>query len=257
MFKKIIILVFVGVCLFGTGMRAQSGRGDARRGNRQFSREKWTESDISYRKALARDSMSFAHNYNIADNLYRQGSMEEAGKHMDKAIELSGAQKRAGDAFYNRGDIAIASKDWQTAVDVLKKAMLADPDDMEAKENYTYAKKMLENGGNGGGGGQNQDNQDQNRNDQDQNGGQGDQNKDQNKDQNNDQNDQDKDQNQNDRNRNQDQNQDSGEGDAPQISSRQARQMLDAIEAREKETRDKVEKEKAALLKSRKLDKNW
>ena len=33
--------------------------------------------------------------------------------------------------------------------------------------------------------------------------------------------------------------------------------MLKAIQAREKKTRDKVNKEKAALLKSRQKEKNW
>ena len=37
----------------------------------------------------------------------------------------------------------------------------------------------------------------------------------------------------------------------------QAQQMLNAIQAREKETQDKVNKEKAAVLKSRQKDKNW
>ena len=33
--------------------------------------------------------------------------------------------------------------------------------------------------------------------------------------------------------------------------------MIQAIQAKEKETQDKVNKEKAALLKSRQRDKNW
>ncbi len=272
MLRRIIISVFAAVALCGTGLYAQTGHGDARRGNRQFAREKWAEADISYRKALVRDSLSFANNYNLADNLYRQGAAEEAGKYMDKAIELSEGQEKDVDAYFNRGDFAMSAKDWQTAVDMLKKAMLADPGDLEAKENYTYAKKMLENSRNNGGGqsqnnrdqnrDQNQQNQDPNQQNQDQNRDNQDQNKDQDN-QNNGQNNQDRNQN-NDRNRDgQGQNgqnpdgQDSEGGGDPQISPRQARQVLDAVAAKEKETRDKVEKEKAALLKSRRLDKNW
>ena len=55
---------------------------------------------------------------------------------------------------------------------------------------------------------------------------------------------------------NKDQNQGQGQGDA-KISPQQAQQMLNAIQAREKETQDKVNKEKAAVLKSRQKDKNW
>ena len=43
----------------------------------------------------------------------------------------------------------------------------------------------------------------------------------------------------------------------PKISPQAAQQMLQAIQAKEKETQDKVKKEKAAALKARQKDKNW
>ena len=65
-------------------------------------------------------------------------------------------------------------------------------------------------------------------------------------------------QNQNQNNQNQqnpqDQNNAAAEGN---ISRQQARQMLNAIQAKEKETQDKVKKEKAEMLKSRQKEKNW
>ena len=78
---------------------------------------------------------------------------------------------------------------------------------------------------------------------------------------------QNKDQNQ-DQNQNNDQNHDQNQGDQPKpqqgegqgdakISPQQAQQMLKAVQAREKETQDKVNKEKAALLKARQKEKNW
>ena len=139
---------------------AQVDRRDVRKGNREYSKEEWKQSDISYRKALVKDSTSFAAHFNLADNLYRQEAYQEAATHMEKALELGPGHERAGDACFNLGDMAIAAKDWQKAVDVLKKAMIADPDDLEAKENYSYARKMLENQQQNGGQDQNQ-NQDQ------------------------------------------------------------------------------------------------
>ena len=62
----------------------------------------------------------------------------------------------------------------------------------------------------------------------------------------------------------QDQNQDRNQQDSnnnqnqePSISPQQAQQMLNAIQAREKQTQDKVNREKAALLKSKQKEKNW
>lgn len=249
---------------------AQVDRHDVRAGNRKFRKDNWKEADISYRKALVKDSTSVAANYNLANTLYRQGNYEEAEKLMKKIGDNASASANAADYWYNTGDIAIAKKDWQGAVNAFKEALLKNPSDMDAKENYIYAKKMLENQQkNGGGKGDGQDNQDQNN--QDQNNQNQDQNKngqDQNKDQNNDQNKdgQNKDKNK-DQNQNQNQNNDQGNGgQQPQqgqqgqegkISPQQAQQMLRAIQAKEKETQDKVNKEKADALKSRQKEKNW
>lgn len=246
---------------------AQIDRHDVRAGNRKFRKDNWKEADISYRKALVKDSTSVAANYNLANTLYRQENYEEAEKLMKKIGDNASASANAADYWYNTGDIAIAKKDWQGAVNAFKEALLKNPSDMDAKENYIYAKKMLENQQkNGGGNGDGQNNQDQNN--QDQNNQNQDQNKngqDQNKGGKN--KDQDQNQNQNqDQDQNQNQNQNNGQGNGNQqppqgqegkISPQQAQQMLRAIQAKEKETQDKVNKEKADALKSRQKEKNW
>lgn len=240
---------------------AQVDRHDVRAGNRKFKKDNWKEADISYRKALVKDSTSVAANYNLANTLYRQENYEEAEKLMKKIGDNASASANAADYWYNTGDIAIAKKDWQGAVNAFKEALLKNPSDMDAKENYIYAKKMLENQQkNGGGNGDGQDNQDQNNQNQDQNQNQNGQ--DQNKDQNNDQNKdgQNKDQNQNqnnDQGNGSQQPQQGQQGQEGKISPQQAQQMLRAIQAKEKETQDKVNKEKADALKSRQKEKNW
>lgn len=246
----LVVSILLSVALTAS---AQVDRHDVRAGNRKFRKDNWKEADISYRKALVKDSTSVAANYNLANTLYRQENYEEAEKLMKKIGDNASASANAADYWYNTGDIAIAKKDWQGAVNAFKEALLKNPSDMDAKENYIYAKKMLENQQkNGGGNGDGQDNQDQNKNGQDQN-------KDQNNDQNKDGQNKDQDQNQN-------QNQNNGQGNGNQqppqgqegkISPQQAQQMLRAIQAKEKETQDKVNKEKADALKSRQKEKNW
>lgn len=238
---------------------AQVDRHDVRAGNRKFRKDNWKEADISYRKALVKDSTSVAANYNLANTLYRQENYEEAEKLMKKIGDNASASANAADYWYNTGDIAIAKKDWQGAVNAFKEALLKNPSDMDAKENYIYAKKMLENqqkngGGNGDGqNNQDQNNQDQNNQNQDQNKNGQDQNKGgQNKDQ-----DQNQNQNQNQNNGQGNGNQQSPQGQEGKISPQQAQQMLRAIQAKEKETQDKVNKEKADALKSRQKEKNW
>lgn len=244
-----IVAVMTMLCALSLTVSAQVDRHDVRAGNRKFRKGDWKSADISYRKALVKDSTSVPANFNLANTLYRTENYDEAAKTMEKIKDSAPSSANAADYFYNVGDIAIAKKDWQGAVTAFKESLLRNPGDLEAKENYIYAKKMLENQQNGGGNGQdNQDNQDnqqnnqQNKNDQN---GQDDQNQDQNKDKN-------QNQNQNDQN-----NQNNQGGQQMKISPQQAQQMLRAIQAKEKETQDKVNKEKAEALKSRQKEKNW
>ena len=233
-----LLALACGVCM------AQTDRKEVRAGNRQYKKGNWQNAEIEYRKAQAKDSTSFAAGYNLAGALYREGNFDEAAKTLDRLKEIAPASGRAADYFYNQGNVAVQKKDWKAAVEAYKQSILLNPEDLEAKENYAYAKQMLKDEEQQGGGGDNQ--QDQDNKDQDNNQDNSGQNQNQNDN---------PDQNQGDRLDPQ-QDPQQGEGDA-KISPQQAQQMLKAIQAREKKTQDKVNKEKAALLKSRQKEKNW
>lgn len=250
------ILTSVLAILCAAQMFAQVDRHDVRSGNRKFKKEDWREADISYRKALVKDSTSVAANYNLANTAYRQKNYDEAGKLLDRIKDSAPASSHVSDYWFNAGDVALAKKDYQAAVNAFKSALLANPSDLEAKENYIYAKKKLEDQQKNGGGQNDQNqNQDQNQNNQDNKDQQNDQQNDQNQQNKQDNKDQDKGQ---DQNNNQGQNQNGQSGQQPvKISPQQAQQMLKAIQAKEKETQDKVNREKAEALKSRQKEKNW
>lgn len=239
---KVIIYIFLLVTAISAA--AQPDKRDVRRGNRDYKKENWKEAEIEYRKGIVKDSLSVAANYNLAADLYRQNNPQEAQKVLDRIKEVAPATENAADYYYNLGDVAIANQDWQTAVTAFEESLLRNPGDMNAKENYIYAKKKLQQQQNQ----QNQQQNDQNQDNQDQNQDRNDQNKD-NQDQNKDQQDQNQDQNKDQQDRQQDQ--------QPKITPQAAQQMLQAIQAKEKETQEKVKKEKAAALQSRQKDRNW
>ena len=254
------IICCAALLLLSAAAFGQADRRDVRAGNRKFRKGDYKAAEIDYRKAVVKDSTSMAGSYNLSNDLYRQEGFEDAGKAMEAAArgaanvpaqpdaapkQLRKSVDSASDVFYNSGDIALQQKDYAAAVEAFKQALLRRPDDLDAKENYIYAKLMLQNQQNGGGGG-GQNNQDQN---QDQNQNQDNQDQDQNQDQD----------NQNQDNQDQGDQGQSGSGQPREIkiSPQQAQQMLQAIQAKEKETQDKVNKEKAAALKSRQKEKNW
>ena len=246
--RKVLILIFLLLSLPGW---SQADKKAVRKGNREWRKDNFAEADIEYRRGLNADTSSVKAAYNLANALYREKSYDEAGKYIQQASrhigEIPKPEKQLDMAHkisFNAGDIALQKKDYKAAVEAFIQALVANPDDMDAKENYLYAKKMLENQQQQGGGDQNQDqNQDQ-------------QNQDQNQDQQN-QDQQDQNQDQQDQPKDQDKGQDGQQPQPQEISPQQAQQMLQAIQAKEKETQDKVKKEKAAALSSRQKEKNW
>lgn len=243
------ILVYLIAFLASAGaVYAQPDRRDVRKGNRDFRKEEWKSAEIDYRKALVKDSSSLAANYNLANTLYKMGDVEQAAKVYDSLKDSAPESEIAADWHYNRGNAASVLKDWQAAVDAYRQALLLNPSDMDAKENYIYAREMLKDQQNR----QDKDNQ-QNQNQDDQ----------QNQDQDNRQNQDDSPQ-QDENDRQNPQNQDKPQpqqndngGSEPKITPQAAQQMLQAIQAKEKETQEKVKKEKAEILKSRQKEKNW
>ncbi len=222
--KSVLIILLTLASVSAWGQKA-----DLRKGNREFRKGEYGEADISYRKGLLKDTSSVAAKYNLANNLYRQESFDEAAKMLD------GIENPDAAACFNRGDVAIAKEDWKTAVDSFKECLLQDPGDLKAKENYIYARnKLMEQQQQ-----EQQQSQDQNQDNQDQ------QDQDQNQDQQ---------QNQQDQNKDQDQQQ---QQEQQELSAQQAQQLLQAIQEKEKQTQEKVDEKKAAALKSRQKEKNW
>lgn len=242
------ILMYILAFLLSAGAAfAQPDRSEVRRGNRDFRKGDMKEAEIDYRKALVKDSSSVAANYNLANTLYKMGDMEQAAKVYDNIRETAPESEIAAGWHYNRGNVASERKDWQTAVDSYRQSLLLNPSDIDAKENYIYAKEMLKN----------QQNQQDQQNRQDQQDQQDRQDQQDQQDRNKDDGDNGQ-QNQSPQDRDGDEDRDEGRGNRePEITPQAAQQMLQAIQAKEKETQEKVKKEKAALLKSRQKEKNW
>ena len=269
---KRVIYILLSVCLLLVSfadVAAQTDRREVRKGNRRFKEGEYTEAQVEYLKGLAKDSLSIAANYNMANTFFRQEDYANAEKALTRVEDKAVTSADGAAFYYNQGAVAIAQQNWQKAVEAFAKSLLINPDDLDAKENYIYAKKMLQNqqqnqNQNQDNQNQNQDNQNQNQDNQNQdNQDQNQDNQDQNQNQDDQQNPDDQDKDQDDDAKDGDQGQEEqnqnkqNQGQQPQISPQAAQQMLQAIQAKEKETQDKVNKAKAAALKSRQKEKNW
>ena len=266
------ILSITFVLLFAAaGVQAQQlpERSLVRKGTRQYNKGEYETAIQRYEAALKAAPGLFEATYDLGNALYKAERFDRAEQTMQQAAAdtLRSDTERA-EAFYNLGNAQFKQKKYQEALESYKQSLRLNPADMETKYNYAYTKRLLDQNQNGGGGGNDQ-NQDQQQN-KDQNQGQN-QNQGRNKDQQQQQNPQQqnpqqqnpgKDQQQNqpqNPNGNPDQNgeQKPGEGQPTPsgISPQEQEQMLDAIQAQEDKTQEKLkEKAKGVVVRGRK---NW
>lgn len=233
-----------------------------RKGNSAYKEGKYEEAEVAYRRAMEANPNMFDPVYNLANTEYKRNNIEAANKYYSSILGSTEDKDKKASAYHNLGNTFLSEKKYKESIDAYKSALKLRPNDIETKTNLAYAQKKLEDEQNEGGGGDQDQQNDQNQ-DQDKNN---DQNQDSKKDNQDQQGDQDKKDNQN---QDQQNNQDQGDNDKdqkdkqgqqpqqPKISPQEAQQLLEAIQADERNTQEKVSEEKAKLIGKQRTEKNW
>lgn len=284
------ILVTTALMLFTAGVAMAQyypERRLVREGNEQFERLNYRNALNRYNEALEHDTTKYESLYNRA-NAYLQNMLanpadttlkgEVANTLFEQiaADELLSKERRA-EVLRNLGEGLFLQQNYEAALNSFRESLKLNPADREVKHNYILTKRIVDqkrqqqqqNQQNN----QNQDqqqNQDQNQNNEGNNGQNDNQQNDQNDKQNepeNNENNNDNQGNESDQNedsQNKDNNQDNKgdeeeqEGEAPPpsgISRDEQERMLDAIQAQEDKTNEKLkEGEKAYIIPGKK---NW
>lgn len=258
--------VLIVALVLGAGMaRAQQfpERRHIREGNSLYERQRFADAEKSYRKALQRDSLLVEGAFNLGDTHYATGNFAAAEEQFRKVAERTEGvnDKQKADAYYNLGNAQFQQQKLQEALESYKQSLRLDPANLESKFNYVYTKELLKQQE------QQQNNQDQQQNNQQNNDQQQNQNDQQQQDNNQQQPEENKGDNgqQNDKEQQQPE-QPEGEkpkpsegteqGEQPQAGpSKESEQVLNAVQAAEDKTRDKVEGEKVVGV--ARSGKNW
>jgi tetratricopeptide (TPR) repeat protein len=207
---------------------SQVERKYVRQGNREYGKDKFSESEISYRRAIDKNDAFPDAVFNTGDALYKQKKYEDAGKQFVENYNMNYDVKKKSASLYNLGNSLLMSKKIKESIDAYKGSLKLDPENLEAKYNLAYAQDLLQQ--------QQQQQQQQQKN----------QNKD-NKDK--------SDQSQDNQNQD-DQKQPQQQQDQQAISKEDAERILNALANDEKEVQEKVKLAKAKKENVRTL-KNW
>lgn len=226
-FSKTTLCFILFTGLSATAM-AQADKKDIRAGNRAFRRGDLEKALLNYQRAAVKDSTSLKAKYNMANTLHLSGDDAQATGIMTSVPDSLDILDYKADAWHNLGNFHLSGKQYAPSIEAYKNALRIRPGDMETKTNLAYAQKMLQD--------QQQDKQQDRQQDQDQ----------------------DKDQDQDQDQKDQQQDKDKQDQETPpKITPQAAQQMLEAVQQKERETQEKVQKEKAKVAVPVRSGKNW
>ena len=240
---KVILLNLL--LILSATLNAQTDKKYIRKGNREYEKNKFSDSEISYRKAIDKNKQSPDAVFNVGDALYKQNKFEEAGKQFIENANQNDNKLKKSAGLFNLGNSMLKANKLQESIDAYKNSLKLRPDNKEAKYNLSYAQDLLKQQQQ-----QQQQQQDKDKQDQNKDKNKKDQKKDQKdqKDKNNDQ--------QNDQKKDQDQNKQQQQPQKGEISKEDAQRLLNSLDNDEKNVQEKVKLAKANKAKIRTV-KNW
>lgn len=263
MLSRIITLL---LCFVAIDLIAQNNNLSLYQGNQQYKLKNYELAQKYYEKAIEGGNSDFKTHFNLGDSYYKQGKYDDAAKKFEEIAETTKATKDKAKAYHNLGNTWLQKKDYQKSIDAYKNALKNNPADEDTRYNLAYAQKKLEE--------QNKKNQ-QNKDNKDNKDKKDDPNKDKDKDKKDDQNKDKKDDQKKedkDKDKGDEKDKDKKEGDDNKdkkdqeqkanpkpagIDKKQAEQILNAQNNREKELHKMMQAKKLKGEKSSKPEKDW
>ncbi len=218
--RHIALISIALIAIFSLAACGNSAEKLNNEGNEAYAQQAYEDALASYQSAQIENPELMEPRYNAANTLYRAGDYAGALEELQKALALADIEGEdqpleiAQASFFNAGNSSYNAQELDAAIDAYRRALLLNPDDLDAKYNLELALQQQQQ--------QEQEQQEQEQN-QDQNQDQQDQ---QNQDQQN-QDEQNQDQQQQDQQDQQQQDGDQQESDQQQDGQPQDEQQQD------------------------------
>lgn len=143
--KQLTAIIFA-LFLFGAGDGQKSGR----TGNAHYEAERYEEAESAFREGIvaARDAgVDPVHAgllNNLGATLYRRGDFENAAASFASSVRMSPDEAGLVRGSYNAGNAAFRSENLESALEYYRTTLLSDPADQDAKFNYEFVKRRLD-----------------------------------------------------------------------------------------------------------------
>ena len=97
-------------------MNAQADKKYIRKGNKEYEKNKFAESEISYKKARDENKQSSDAVFNVGDALYKQNKFDEAGKQFVENINENDDKVKKSTGLYNLGNSLLKANKLQESI---------------------------------------------------------------------------------------------------------------------------------------------
>ncbi|MCO5248480.1 MAG: VWA domain-containing protein [Chitinophagales bacterium] len=109
-----------------------------------YQKGNFPEATNLYKKIAEKDS-SAENLFNLATSLYFQKLPDSATALYERVLKLQPEKSIIANTFFNKANIAIATKDYQTALDNLKKSLEFSPGNYRAQYNLSIVLSLMDN----------------------------------------------------------------------------------------------------------------
>ena len=140
-------IFIVALCLMGASFTfaQKAERKNVREGNKLYKKEKYTESEISYRKSLEVNPRSIEGTYNLGNSLYKQGKFPEAAEQYQLIAAQEKDPVKLAQVFHNLGNISMKNKQYDKSVHAYRQSLRLNPKDDVTRYYLALAQMLLEN----------------------------------------------------------------------------------------------------------------
>lgn len=118
---------------------AQSGKAKIAEGNKAYDKKAYAAAEDHYRQAANELKDNYEANFNLGDALYQQKKYQEAAQQFQKTQTMSQNKKQQEQNAFNTGNALLKENKVDESIEAYKKALKANPDDLNAKYNLSYA----------------------------------------------------------------------------------------------------------------------
>ncbi|MDP1726169.1 MAG: tetratricopeptide repeat protein [Bacteroidota bacterium] len=140
--RHIALFIFIIAAVHSS---AQGERKIVRAGNNQYKEKKYSDAEVSYKKALLKNKESKYAEFNLGNAYYKQEKYEDAVKQFTGIASnknLNKAEKAS--AYHNLGNTFLQQKKYEESIAAYKNALKLNPKDEDTRYNLAYAQAKLQ-----------------------------------------------------------------------------------------------------------------